>query len=116
VIKITYQESADSHTVVTGHKKTSRLQPEGFKYSRRYLRHCPAYLPLFNEIHKRGWNWHLFPLLAGQVVKASLGHYPQPFLISMIKNCHKSKRYFLHQQTNQQKIFIKSTNLVDFIK
>jgi hypothetical protein len=28
------------------------------------------------------WNWHLVPLIAVQVVKASQGHYPQPFLIS----------------------------------
>ena len=29
-----------------------------------------------------GWNWHLVLLTAEQVVKASQGHYPQPFLIS----------------------------------
>jgi hypothetical protein len=29
-----------------------------------------------------GWSWHLVLLIAGQVVKASQGHYPQPFLIS----------------------------------
>ena len=36
-----------------------------------------------------GWNWHLFPSLGktriGEVVKASQGHYPQPFLISNYK-------------------------------
>jgi hypothetical protein len=29
-----------------------------------------------------GWNWHLVSFLTEQVVKASQGHYPQPFLIS----------------------------------
>jgi hypothetical protein len=36
-----------------------------------------------------GWNWHLsvFVLQTRQVVKASSGHYPQPFLISIaVKN------------------------------
>jgi hypothetical protein len=30
-----------------------------------------------------GWNWHLVPTLSEQVVKASSGHIPQPFLISV---------------------------------
>jgi hypothetical protein len=38
----------------------------------------------------------LAPYLAvasGQVVKASKGHFPQPFLISsVVKNCRKDKR------------------------
>jgi len=32
--------------------------------------------------HVAGWIWHLVPLFVDQVVKASQGHYPQPFLIS----------------------------------
>jgi hypothetical protein len=35
------------------------------------------------SVRRGGWNWHLFPPLAGEVVKASAGHYPQPFLISV---------------------------------
>ena len=42
-----------------------------------------------------GWNWHLFHVLweykAWQVVKASSGHYPLPFLISVLKNWYKDK-------------------------
>lgn len=41
---------------------------------------------------------------AKQVAKASLGHYPLPFLISKLKNWNKSKRGFLYNQTFAIKI------------
>ncbi len=46
-----------------------------------------TYLPLTCNCQR--WNWHLsvFVLQTRQVVKASSGHYPQPFLISIaVKN------------------------------
>jgi hypothetical protein len=36
-----------------------------------------------SRMNRDGWNWHLASAYAEkQVVKASQGHYPQPFLIS----------------------------------
>ena len=40
-----------------------------------------TYLPLF--LSKHGMELAPCPGFPGQVVKASLGHYPQPFLISI---------------------------------
>jgi len=40
-----------------------------------------TYLPWLTP----GWNWHLFPAGREEVVKASSGHYPLPFLISNLK-------------------------------
>jgi len=64
-----------------------------------------TYLPRHSS---SGWSWHLFSLVIlhalwmsgnlhkhsritkGEVVKASSGHYPQPFLISIVwKSCDK---------------------------
>jgi hypothetical protein len=47
-----------------------------------------------------------------QVVKASSGHFPLPFLIRDVKNWCKITAAFLYFQI----IFIKSTKMVDFLK
>jgi hypothetical protein len=46
--------------------------------------------PLLSILIQMGWNWHLSCGYASrEVVKASTGHNPQPFLISYPKNCCK---------------------------
>jgi hypothetical protein len=59
--------------------KASPEVRKAFKTVRYYFKalNLTYLVPLF-----AGWNWHLFPPPAGEVVKASSGHIPQPFLIS----------------------------------
>jgi hypothetical protein len=48
--------------------------------------------PLLSILIQMGWNWHLSCGCASrEVVKASTGHNPQPFLISYPKNWCKGK-------------------------
>jgi hypothetical protein len=55
------------------------------------------------------WNWHLFPDCKRQeeVVKASSGHFPQPFLIrDVLKNWNKDNGWYFRIPKNAGKNFI----------
>jgi hypothetical protein len=59
--------------------------------------------------------WHLVRKKIGQVVKASKGHFPQPFLISDgLKNCSKVK-LFLNTKSGTYKISAKINRNKAFI-
>ena len=57
---------------------------------------------LESDLSARNCGMELAPCccMQQQVVKASKGHYPQPFLISMIKNWDKCKSYFQINKEN----------------
>lgn len=55
-----------------------------YKYVAEYVE---SFDPTYLSRYSARWSWHLILLGAEQVVKASLGHIPQPFLISDV--CQK---------------------------
>ena len=59
-------------------KKLTRKSDELIIFLNNYVAVYLTYL----STHVAGWNWHLIPDKPEQVVKASSGHYPLPFLIS----------------------------------
>ena len=70
------------------------------KYVEEYVE---SFDPTYLSRSSARWSWHLILLVAGQVVKASLGHIPQPFLISDV--CQKELLQIYKKDTVSNQLF-----------